>query len=385
MKARFPLTALGIGALGGFFVSYGVGWWLGWIEFVAVSVGFGLALLFGLPFVLGGSPLEIERTIEPERVSVGGEASSLLLVTNPGKRSSAARLVEDRIGEKSRSLDIPALPAGGSTKALGALPTGKRGLVRVGPALITRSDPLGLYRRDLGQTGVTQLWVHPRVAALPPMRSGLVKDLEGPTYDNSPAGDIAFHAIREYSVGDDVRHIHWMSTARTGTLMVRHFVDNRRPYLGVLVDADPNNLSTDGFEVALQAAASLVVSAGLDGRPLSLWVGGQEVQTRTTPADHVTALDRLCLSRQVDDAADTEAQYQLLRLTDSGVSAFVFITGPQSATNLLPLVSAARKFGEAVVVRIVGDDDEPVGLPNARVLDARNLEEFAALWTRVAR
>lgn len=383
MTGRLPITALGVGALVGLIVSYSVGWLLGWIEFVAIGVGFLIALLFGLPFVVGGRPLAIHRTVEPQRIMVGGEATSLLVITNEAKRASAPRIVEDRIGGKARLLDIQAMGPGASTRALSALPTSRRGVVDVGPALITRSDPLGLYRRDLGQTGVVHLWVHPRVTALTPMRSGFVKDLEGPTYDNSPAGDVAFHAIREYSLGDDVRHIHWMSTARTGNLMVRHFVDNRRPYLGVLVDNGPESLPDEMFEVALEVAASLVVSAHQDSRPIAAWVGGQEIQTAKTPADQSTAMDRFCVSRQLPNKLKPDDQFQLLRLTDSSVSAFVYITGAKTAEELLPLTSAARKHGQVVVVRVVSAGTEIVSLPNARVIDVFDLEQFAFQWRSV--
>jgi len=384
MTARLPIASLGIGALVGLVLTYALGWWLGWIEFVAIAAGFLVALVIGLPFIIGGQQLRVERVVEPQRISVGGQATSLLNIANDGKRPSAPRIVEDRIAGRARSLDIPALAPGNSTQALASLPTEKRAVVEVGPALITLADPLGLYRRDLGQTGVTHLWVHPRVAALPSMRSGFVKDLEGPTYDNSPAGDVAFHAIREYSPGDDVRHIHWMSTARTGTLMVRHFVDNRRPYLGVLVDADPASLTPDAFEIALEAAASLAVSAAHDARPIALWVGDQEIQTLTTPADQTAALDRFCVSRQQESERSAEEQYQLLRLTDSGVSALVFLTGEKSPVELLPLTTAAKKHGEVVVVRVVSADAEPIAMPNARVIDCQDLDQFAAAWMRVS-
>ena len=384
MTSRFPVTSLGIGAIVGFCLSYLIGWWLGWIEFVAIAAGFLVALVSALPFVLGGQQLKIDREIEPTRVSVGGQATSLLTVSNVGRRPSAPRIVEDRMAGRSRSLDIPALGPGATTQALTSLPTTRRAVLEVGPALITRADPLGLFRRDLGQTGVQQLWVHPRITALPSMRSGFVKDLEGPTYDSSPAGDVAFHAIREYAAGDDVRHIHWMSTARTGTLMVRHFVDNRRPYLGVLVDSDPASLGEDQFEIALEVSASLAVSAFHDSRPIASWVGDQEVVTASTPADELVALDRFCISGQGESPRTLEEQYQLVRLTDPGVSALVFITGERSATQLLPVTSAARKNGQVIVIRVVAEGVEPIAMPNARVLDCQTLDQFANGWTRVA-
>ena len=165
--------------------------------------------------------------------------------------------------------------------------------------------------------------------------------------------------------------------------MVRHFVDNRRPYLGVLVDNGPESLPDEMFEVALEVAASLVVSAHQDSRPIAAWVGAQEIQTATTPADQSTAMDRFCVSRQLPNKLKPDDQFQLLRLTDSSVSAFVYITGAKTAEELLPLTSAARKHGQVVVVRVVSAGTEIVSLPNARVIDVFDLEQFAFQWRSV--
>ena len=129
-----------------------------------------------------------------------------------------------------------------------------------------KSDLVNLMRREIVQTGTQTLWVHPRVVALRPLPVGYAKDLEGPTSDASPAGDVAFHALREYELGDDHRHIHWMSTARTGTLMVRHYVDNRRPNVTVVVDTNVESyIDPAGFDTAIEIAASLGVSSLMAG------------------------------------------------------------------------------------------------------------------------
>ena len=258
-----------------------------------------------------------------------------------------------------------------------------------GAAVITRADPLGLLRRDLGRTEVSELLVHPRVVALRPLRSGMVKDLEGPTFDTSPAGDVAFHALRQYAAGDDIRHIHWMSTARTGTLMIRHYVDNRRPSLAVLVDDDPEVVTPDAFERCLEAAASQVASADLDGRPLTMWVGDQEVATARQPADRAVALDRLCRSA-LPAAPGLPPAQRAARLfaLDRHVSALLFLTGPRPPADLLPLVTVARAHGPVVIARFVEATSGPAGqvtVPPARVLDCTDLDRFAAAWATVVR
>ena len=96
-------------------------------------------------------------------------------------------------------------------------------------------------------------WCAPRRPASP-------RTSKGPTADDSPAGDIAFHAVRPYQVGDDPRHVHWMSSARTGQVMVRHYVDTRRPHVTVVVDGDPGAWAGAEFETGVEVAASITVS-----------------------------------------------------------------------------------------------------------------------------
>ena len=117
-----------------------------------------------------------------------------------------------------------------------------------------------------------------------PLPVGFAKDLEGPTSDASPAGDIAFHALRPYQLGDDHRHIHWMSTARTGTLMVRHYVDNRRPTLAVLLDDATRRTTTTRSSSPSRSRRRCVMSCmalqAADLRPFDLGVAHGAVTAR---------------------------------------------------------------------------------------------------------
>ena len=377
---RIPLTPLGWSVAVLAVLTYVVALRFGWVEFFALSVGMLLALLLAIPFVVGGRGLLIEREVAPERVQVGESATSRLTITNEGNTPSAPRIVEDRIGESIVRIDVPAISAGGSTTSVTSLPTNRRRVLNVGPAVVTRADPIGLLRVDLGRTKTDRLWVHPRYTALASAKAGFAKDLEGPTFDNSPAGDVAFHAIREYSRGDDIRHIHWMSTARTGNLMVRHFVDNRRPHIATLVDDRVEGMHPERFETAIEVMASQVVSANIDGRPLTAWVGTQQVISKTQPADQQTALDRLCSSEMSNPGSDPIEVYRRLRQIDRDVSTLLFITGSRSAQDLLPLVLEAAQHGQVIVGRIVPIGEPTIALPRATVIDAANLDAFAAAW-----
>ncbi len=303
-RRRIPLTASGwtVAVLAA--VTYVGGWQLGWVELMVVAAGCLIVLLVAVPFVVGRLALDVTRTLEPERVTAGDRAVAVVRVSNPRRTPIASRTIEEHVAGRPLRLDIPPLGGGRATEAVYTLPTARRGVVTVGPALIVKSDLLGLMRREIVQTGTQTLWVHPRVTAVQALPVGFAKDLEGPTSDASPAGDVAFHALREYELGDDHRHIHWMSTARTGTLMVRHYVDNRRPNLTAVVDTEIDSYPSEReFDVAIEIAASLGVSSLLHGQPVAIWLDRDVVMGQNRPAGRNDLLDRLTLA---DGATGTD-------------------------------------------------------------------------------
>ena len=385
-RLRLPLTAAGWTVLVLGIVSYIGGWRLGWTELMVVAAGCLLVLAVGVPFVVGRLALEVERTLEPDRVTVGDRAVAVMRVTNPRRTPIASRTIEEQVSGRPVRLDIPPLGAGRSTDAVYTLPTARRGVVQVGPALIVKSDLLHLMRREIEQTGIQTLWVHPRVAALAPLPVGFAKDLEGPTSDASPAGDVAFHALREYELGDDHRHIHWMSTARTGTLMVRHYVDNRRPSITAVVDTDlASYVSDDEFDLALEIAASLGVSSMLHGQPVAVWLDREVVMGQNRAAGRNDLLDRLTLAHGTAGANVADAALHAVR-AEAGTSALVVVTGNVPTDRFLRLATTARRSARVVLVRTWPAGGRiPGTLPGAKVIDVDSLAQFQAAWSRVAR
>ena len=94
--------------------------------------------------------------------------------------------------------------------------------------------------------------------------------------ERAPEGSIAFQGLRPYVIGDDLRLVHWRTTARTGTLMVKKNVDTNRPQVVVLLDDRRTSYTEAGwFEEAAETAASLVEAALRTGAPVRLdWSAG---------------------------------------------------------------------------------------------------------------
>lgn len=274
-------TVLAVGA-----ICWVVAWWLDWEELSVIVATTILATLIGIAFTLGKSDYEIDLTLSPQRVVVGERASGEMIVRNVAPRRSLPVRVELTIGEGAASFRVPTLASGGEHDELYTIPTNRRAVIPVGPASTVRGDPIGLLRREHAWTESTDLYVHPQISTLDRLGSGFLRDLEGQTTQDLSPSDVAFHTLREYVPGDDRRHVHWKTTARIGTLMVRQFVDTRRSYLGIVMSTEPADYANDDeFELAVSMAASIGVRALRDDQTVTFVAGGS-----TVPAASATNL-----------------------------------------------------------------------------------------------
>ena len=370
-----------------------VGWQLGWVELLVVAAGCLVALVLAIPFVIGRSRLDLQRSLHPQRVMVGERCVARLTARNTSHTPMrAVRVVEHTTaplnaltaGTSRRiELDVPRLHGGESHVVEYELPTVRRGAFEVGPAVVNRSDPAGVLAREVAHSGSQTLWVHPRWRLVKAPSAGFAKDLEGPTADDSPAGDIAFHTVRPYAIGDDPRHVHWMSSARAGQVMVRHYVDTRRPHVTVVVDGDPGDWAGAEFETGVEVAASVTVSLLHARLPVTTVVGDEWIVGKAHPvADHDDALDRLTTCRPATPRPLLVSVGEALH-REPATSALLIVTARASAEEVLRTVGHARRHARVVVADCCADDAPTVpAVPGARTIRCRDLTTFAAAWNR---
>jgi len=265
----------------------GVGaWWagrrFGWFELVVVAVACFLALAIAVVFVVGRSEYRIRLELTRRRVVVGTRAVGRVEVTNTAARAQLPSEIELPVGASGATFGLPRLAAGQTHEELFTVPTVRRAVIAVGPVRSVRGDGLGLLRREKEWTETLELFVHPRTVALHGAVSGFLKDLEGkPTRDLSPS-DVSFHALREYAPGDDRRHVHWKTTARTGTLMVRQFEETRRSHLVLVLSTAAADYDDPAeFELAVSVAGSLGLQALREERDVTVLVQGQTLRGQT--------------------------------------------------------------------------------------------------------
>ncbi len=352
-----------------------------WQPVAVLGAGILLLLAGSVLYVLRRPRLRLERAVEPPRVEKGQPAIALIHVTNMGRRSLPPILIEQRLGDRPIRARLPRLRRGERGLRTYRLPTAHRGTYDVGPVEIPRADPFGLCRTVQRMGEPQRISVHPRLLHLQPLPTGMSRNLEGPSSDSSPQGTVTFHRLREYVIGDDLRTIHWPSTARTGQLVVRHNVDTAQPYTVVLLDLEPARYSAETFEEAVDVASSIAVSMSAGKAPVQLRtsagdrLGGPAYRDPTAIVDYLTEV-------QPNSAGSLDAELVLLR-RDRGGTALVVVTGRVDAGNLPTIAALRRRFDRVIVVGLVDRPGRAPLHPGLTVLEASTADEVALRWNTV--
>jgi uncharacterized protein (DUF58 family) len=372
------VTRLGAGAAAAAAVLLAVGAIAAWPAVVVVGAGTAMAVVAALGYVTRRPRLAIERQVEPARVQKGAAAVAVVHATNLSHRSIAPLTVEQRVGDQPVTLRLPRLRRGEAALRTYRLPTGRRGEFEVGPVEVVKADPLGLGRTVLALGSPQRIAVHPRLLALAPLPAGRSRHLEGPSSDLSPQGSITFHRLREYVAGDDLRAIHWPSTARTGNLMVRHNVDTAQPYTVVLLDLRPQSYTERTFEEAVDVAASAVASLSGGVAPVQLRtttgerLGGFAQRDPRPLVDHLTTV----VPRQDGSLA---SQLALLR-RDRGGTALVVVTGQLGAATGPAVAALRRRFDRVVLVSVAARRVPAAAYTGVTVLAGADADAIARAW-----
>ncbi|MGV8884096.1 MAG: DUF58 domain-containing protein [Microbacteriaceae bacterium] len=353
-------------------VVFVIGYSFAWTEFVAAAWAGVVLVVVAVLYLVGRTAVDITLELAHPRVVVGEIAEGTVIVRNPGRRRSLGVMVEVPVGVGLIEIAVPSLAAGAESVQRFSIPTARRGTVTVGPARTVRADPIGLVRRELTWTGASELVVHPRTIGIPSLSTGLVRDLEGSPTRELTNSDVSFHALREYQRGDERRYIHWKSTAKTGTHMVRQFEQTRRSHLIIALSLAAVDYTTDEeFELAVSVAGSLGARAIRDIRDLSVVVSERTPEFAKRKVFAVRRLSTLSRSRLLDELAVVESAETALALTDvarvagaqvTGISLAFLICGAAPSPTELRAASTQFPIGVEVIAVVC----DPGALPELR-------------------
>jgi len=287
-------------------------------------------LLVALPlvtaFVIGRGRyrLSLVRTIEPQHAEAGQPARVELTVTNEGWIPTGTLLLEETVpfvlGTRPRFV-VDRIGHGWRRKVGYQIRSEVRGRFDVGPMTVRVADPFGLVELGRSFQTTTSFTVTPRTVALTPITLPGTATASGDSRPRSFVGGSAEDVtVREYRRGDELRRVHWRSSARVGQLMVRReeqpwqaratvFLDNR-------LQAHRGRGTASSFETAVVVAASVAVHLTHRGYAVRLVTSSGQVtgawHAREGRADAAALLEALALVQSsalpaVDDSWVGEA------------------------------------------------------------------------------
>jgi uncharacterized protein (DUF58 family) len=228
-----------------------------------------LALPLVTAFVLGRSRyrLALVRTVTPQLVAAGQPARVQLTLTNEGRTPSGVLLLEDQVpyvlGTRPRFV-LEGIGHGWRRQVTYQVRSDVRGHFDIGPMSVRVSDPFGLVELGRSFRTTVPLTVTPRTVPLPSIPLGGGQTGSG---DNRPrafaSGSAEDVTVREYRRGDDLRRVHWRSSARVGELMVRREEQPWQSRATLFLDNRLRAHRGQGIASSLEAAVSVAASVAV--------------------------------------------------------------------------------------------------------------------------
>jgi uncharacterized protein (DUF58 family) len=387
--ARTVVAVLGVASglgwvlIGAVVVLWVLGRALGWSEATAGAVLGTFLLALSVAFVLGRSSYGVELDLARTRVAVGDRAVGSITVSNTSDRALMPASLELPVGASTAVFRLPRMAPGQVQDDLFTIPTQRRAVIVVGPVRSVRSDPFGILRRQLEWTEPTDLFVHPRTTPLAGSAAGFIRDLEGLPSKELSSADVSFHALREYVPGDDRRHIHWKTTARTNTLMVRQFEETRRSHLAVALSVNTGEFeSGDEFELAVSVAGSIGLQAIREQRNLSVLTQAGPLRTGTgrNLLDDMTRIEGRDMRPSALDLARTTADEV------PNASVVFLVVGPRVSPSQLRKAAASIPPGvRSIAIRCVsGAEQSRATVGDLTVLTLERLDDLALILRKAA-
>ena len=360
--------------------------------YVFASVLLTLVVVSLLGVVLTRIRIEVSRELHPARVHAGTPSRVDVRVDNRGSGRSPLLSLHDAVsGTRGARLLVGPLAPGESARAAYRLPTERRGILTIGPLEIELSDPFGMARTTMMASGASELTVYPRIDELQPLPMTTGNDpLAGAEHPNSLGrGGEDFYALREYVVGDDMRRVHWPSTARHDDLLVRQ---DELPWQGratVLVDVRSSTNTAESLELVISAAASIVASSARRQDLVRLVSTDGADSGFAAGHAHIEAImEHLAAVEATNEAAFQRVLDRLARGAPGG--ALVVVVALVSQAELERLARLRPRFGSLSIVQFDRSSWDPSAAPpggpaRAGILPITSTAPFAATWNRAAR
>ncbi len=237
-----------------------------------------------------------------------------------------------------------------------------RGIYKVGPARIVVRDALAFAEAGGTAGKVDRLVVYPGVEDLHglPVVRGQDPNVNTSQANFSQTGGEDFFTLREYRQGDDLRRVHWPSSAKRDMLMIRQLEMPWQSRATVLLDIRSEIYpDQEIFELAVRGAASAITHLFGEGFSPTL-------STVTTPAQIVSSAESYTMAMeslatvQPQPHIDIEAVVAKVRRSGLAGGALVLVTGVPDKSDVAIFRLLGRDYLKTVVMAVTDANNETV-------------------------
>ncbi len=361
--------------------------WVVFGERLMLGVGLFLALAIGggVAYVRSTVPsVAVSRLITPFQVHDGDRA--IVEVTLSTSRRIPQAIVLDEVSGLGTARFVadrvePRNPMVARYEVL----CRPRGIYTVGPAIVQVRDPLALSEAGGTAGKIDRLAVYPAVEDLDGLPHGRGHD---PTVNTSRAsfsqtGGEDFFTLREYQLGDDLRKVHWPSTAKRDELMIRQL---ETPWqTRALVLLDPRGTAypdSEMFEHAVRGAASVFRHLFRNGYAPTLWTGSGSGIVVGSGEGYGIAMEELA-AVQPAQALDLVTSITRLRRTGATGGVLILVTGVPDDPVLGMYRLLGKDFYRTVVMSSGSRADDALvqfARAGATVVSSPSTEPWASAW-----
>jgi uncharacterized protein (DUF58 family) len=350
-----------------------------------LSIG-GLLIILPVLSVVAASRTRFRihwvREVNPARVPAGQTATVTIRLDNVSRLPTGLLLTEDTvpysIGARPRFI-LDRIEPGGTRQLSYPIQPDHRGKFAIGPLQVRVADAFGLAKIGSTAAPPCTLVVTPPVTAL--QRTALAGswlgegDARASTAAAAGEDDVVPRAYRD---GDELRRVHWRSTARYGELMVRREEQRWRNRAVLFLDTRQNGHGGRGpassFEYAISAAASIGVHLAHEEIDGEFVTDAGAVKAPGSFED--VLLDTLAVIRPSRSSTLSDGLAQLPK-DNSGL--LIAITGHLTAAQARQLAATRHTSGPAMALLlavsswtsdrpanwIAGETDEAAGILTA--------------------
>lgn len=347
---------------------FGIGRVLGIPEFYLLGSVLVALVAFSVVWVqVLGRTTSATRTVAPHRIPHSASATiTYELVTSGPVTAPLTHLTDEIEGVLRVSVAVGHFDPGEPYRARYRFRPDGRGPKAIGPLRLEWQDPFGIARFRRSSIADEEVLALPRIDDVrpPPQAGAKAQLLADKPQDSIAENGEDFSSLRPYHLGDDLRRVHWRTSARRDDLVVR--LEHTPRHGRSLIVLDVRSIAADAlrFEAMVSAAASIVSACRKRGDMIRLLFTDGTLLEALDKSTFDSMIDELALVQQHENSrihlslatSVANCESAVLIVADNAVSLIesLYRSGDRRRNTITVTFASSRDRSSMVAAQAVG-------------------------------